>query len=67
MMYKAESDKIGVTIGSMDEEKSPADVLKGVRGKHIYLKSKPAWYEIPEDGLPREETMKSAEWLLPGN
>jgi ubiquinone/menaquinone biosynthesis C-methylase UbiE len=66
MIYHVESDVIGVTMGSMDEDKSQKGCLDAVKKsmKHIYTKDKPSWSQIPDDGLPRQQTMLSAERLL---
>jgi ubiquinone/menaquinone biosynthesis C-methylase UbiE len=65
MWYKADPDTISVTAGSIDEDKSAKGFYKGSE-KHIYVGSVPSWYNVPDDGLPRQETMKSAGYLLAG-
>lgn len=64
MAYRADPATIALAIGSMDEDKSGKDVLKDVRLKHIYLEDVPSWYQVPDDGLERWETMKEAKTLL---
>lgn len=64
MVYRAESDRIGITIGSMDEDKSQPGIMDHLATKHIFVKDTPSWYKIPDDGSERQETMESAERLL---
>ncbi len=63
MWYKNDGDVIHVAAGSIDEEGSLKDCYQGP-GNHIFINDVPGWYKIPEDGLPRQETMEGIENLL---
>ncbi|KAF2434749.1 hypothetical protein EJ08DRAFT_730456 [Tothia fuscella] len=64
MVYKAEPENVGVAMGSLDEEGSERVDWRGLRLKHIYVRDPPGWFEIPNDGLEREEEMSGKERLL---
>jgi hypothetical protein len=57
--YHATPDTLYVTMASVDEEarKGGVDPLEGLIKKHIYVGEKVDWYKLPDDGLPRFETM----------
>jgi ubiquinone/menaquinone biosynthesis C-methylase UbiE len=61
--YHLMPDVIGVAIGTVDEGKSTAS-LKGIGRKHIWVSRKPEWYNIPDDGLERQERMEGVESLI---
>jgi hypothetical protein len=59
-----------LTIASVDEEhkKSGVGALEGLSKKHIYVRDKVDWYDLPDDGLPRFETMPNeAKYLIFGD
>jgi len=54
MQYDFQRERIGITAGTFDT----FDEARGVMGKveeHIFLKEKAAWFEVPEDGIPKYE------------
>jgi ubiquinone/menaquinone biosynthesis C-methylase UbiE len=61
--YHLMPDIIGVAIGTVDEGKSSAS-LKGIGKKHIWVSGKPEWYNVPEDGLERQDRMEGVEKLI---
>lgn len=61
MSYHVDSDTLHLTLGSVD---FPDNMLDGVQMKHIYLQDKPEWYHLPDDGIPRYETMPNMERYL---
>lgn len=61
--YHLMPDIIGVAIGTVDEKKSVAS-LRGIGRKHIWVGRKPGWYDIPDDGLERQERMEGVENLI---
>jgi len=65
MWYRAEPDGGGVAAGTIDEEKTVKGWFKGPQS-HIYVKDVPSWYEIPEDGRRRHDTMLEVGRLLGG-
>ena len=66
MQYNVELEEIGVCAGSLDESsvKGGIQALDGIKKKHIFVKDKVGWYDIPNDGYERQEHMKSASRLL---
>jgi hypothetical protein len=66
MRYRATPDTLYLTIASVDDEarKSEVDALEGLSKKHIYVSEKVDWYQLPDDGLPRFETMPNAAKYL---
>jgi hypothetical protein len=59
-----------MTIASVDEEtrKDGIDALEGLSKKHIYVGEKVDWYKLPDDGMPRFETMPNeAKYLIFGD
>lgn len=50
LFYRINGDaRLAISAGSLDEPNAL------VLGKHIYTDSKAAYYELPDDGLPRSE------------
>ncbi len=49
MRYFFEPDRVAVTVGCLDGGKQ----LELQPSAHIFLKDKPAWFEVPEDGARR--------------
>lgn len=49
MRYHFQADSLGIAIGTMDKECnfSTAPTI------HIFIKDKPAWFDIPDDGGKR--------------
>lgn len=66
MQYNVEPQFIGICAGSLDENSvvGGMKVLDGISKKHIFVKDKVAWYDIPDDGLEQQQCMKSASRLL---
>lgn len=66
MQYNVDPEEIGVCAGSLDESsiKGGIRALDGIKKKHIFVKDKVGWYDIPDDGYERQEHMKSASRLL---
>jgi hypothetical protein len=70
MRYRATPETLYLTIASVDEEagKSGIDPLEGLSRKHIYVREKVDWYDLPDDGMPRFETMPNeAKYLIFGD
>jgi hypothetical protein len=70
MRYLATPDQMYLTIASVDDEarKDRIDALEGLSKKHIYVRDKVDWYTLPDDGLPRFETMPNeAKYLVFGD
>jgi hypothetical protein len=68
MRYFADPSFLGLTLGSMDQEslQKVEDSGEGLSvPKHIYLSEKVKWFEVPNDGGERQQTMKQADKLLP--
>ena len=66
MCYDADADFVGLTMGTTDDEsiaRLPEDKRKLVP-RHIYISEKAEWFQIPDDGGTREETMSGIERLL---
>ena len=49
MRYFFEPDRFGITVGLLDGGKQ----LELRPSAHIYLKDKPAWFDVPDDGARR--------------
>ncbi|KAH8649789.1 Mss4-like protein [Xylariales sp. PMI_506] len=67
--YHATPDTLYLTIASVDERarNGAVDPLKSLSKKHIYVGEKVDWYDLPDDGLPRFETMPNeAKYLIFG-
>lgn len=66
IQYNVELQFIGLCAGSLDDSSVAGgmETLMEVKKKHIFVKDKVSWYDLPDDGLERQEHMKSAEWLL---
>ncbi|KAF2095088.1 hypothetical protein NA57DRAFT_59837 [Rhizodiscina lignyota] len=66
MWYDAEPGMLGLTLGTMDEE-SMEKIEGGLKGKgHIWVKEKAGWFDLPDDGSTRLETMGNSDRLLEG-
>jgi hypothetical protein len=68
--YSATPETMYLTIASVDEDarKGGLDPLQGLSKKHIYIGEKVDWYNLPDDGLPRFETMPNeAKYLSSGD
>jgi hypothetical protein len=67
MRYFATPETLYLTMASADE-KSPkfgAKDMESLSKKHIYVRDKVGWYTLPDDGLPRFETMPNeAKYLV---
>lgn len=50
--------------GTSDDVKRNLEVLKGLQYKHLYVKEKVPWYQLPEDRLPRWDTMPNESKYL---
>ncbi|KAK3082090.1 hypothetical protein LTS18_004679 [Coniosporium uncinatum] len=61
MAYGEEPTEIAVTMGSLEDDSLTPETWSEVRRSHIFVREKAPWYEIPDDGLPRSETMKGFE------
>jgi ubiquinone/menaquinone biosynthesis C-methylase UbiE len=59
--YPAMAHLLAVAAGSVDEDASSPGAVAGVKQKHIFVRSKPSWYTLPDDGLERVETMPGVE------
>jgi hypothetical protein len=65
MQYYCQNDRLTVAASSIDESKVPLPQVS----QHIFVKEKPLWYEIPEDGVERFDGMhptfdiKMQQWL----
>jgi hypothetical protein len=66
MRYRATLETLYLTIASVDDEarKGGIDALEGLSKKHIYVSEKVDWYSLPDDGIPRFETMPNAAKYL---
>jgi hypothetical protein len=66
MRYWPDAACIGMSMGSIDEEsiQGGLQTLKKLSGKHIFVKDAVSWYPLPDDGLERQDTMKSFERLM---
>jgi hypothetical protein len=66
MRYRATPETLYLTIASVDEEagKGGIDPLEGLSKKHIYVREKVYWYDLPDDGMPRFETMPNEDKYL---
>jgi ubiquinone/menaquinone biosynthesis C-methylase UbiE len=60
MSYHVDQTTVWLAMGSMDEDKSQPGILEEAQKSmmHVFTKESPSWYEIPNDGLHREETMQ---------
>ena len=68
--YRATPDTLYLTIASVDQVASKGGIgaLEGLSWKHIFVREKVDWYNLPEDGLPRFETMPNeAKYLIFGD
>jgi len=63
MAYGEEPQDLSMTMGSLDDDNLAAEMWSGVRRHHIFVREKAPWYEIPDDGLPRSQTMTGFEEL----
>ncbi len=61
MRYWATPETMYLTIASVDRG---SEALKGLKKKHLYVGEKVEWYELPDDGLPRFETMPNESKYL---
>lgn len=59
MRYLATPHTLYFTVASVSDEarKGETDPLEGMAKKHLYVREKVDWYQLPDDGLPRYETM----------
>lgn len=66
MQYNVEPQFIGMCEGSLDENSVVGGMkaLDGINKKHIFVKDKVGWYDIPDDGVERQQHMESASRLL---
>ncbi|KAJ9665052.1 hypothetical protein H2201_004918 [Coniosporium apollinis] len=55
MKYHNEPDRIGLLMGSVDDDRW--DEKLHTQEAHIYLREKAPWFKIPEDGWPRHAAM----------
>jgi hypothetical protein len=62
MSYTVDPETIHMTLGSVGD--ADEGLLSGLALKHIYLADKPAWYQVPDDGLPRFDTMPNEKKYL---
>jgi hypothetical protein len=49
MSYDFQPDEIGITCGTVEGPVPPPSA-------HIFLKDKPSWFTVPDDGAKRQET-----------
>lgn len=56
MKYHAQPDRFWITLGSVDEESMGNEHWPRLKA-HIYVKEKPKWCTLPEDGVERCEEM----------
>lgn len=67
MRYFATPETLYLTVASVDKV-SGKDGIHGVEGlskKHLYVGDKVDWYSLPDDGLPRFDTMPNeAKYLV---
>ena len=64
MQYKFQPERIGFTAGTFNGESVRGELPKV--SEHIFLREKAAWFEVPDDGIPRfdgfpEEFLKKLE------
>jgi len=66
MQYRAAPHYTGICAGSLDEKSvaGGVELLENINKHHIFVKDKVSWYDIPEDGLERQQHMDSADELL---
>jgi hypothetical protein len=59
MRYRATPETLYLTIASVDDvaREGGINALEGLSKKHIYVSEKVDWYNLPDDGMPRFETM----------
>ncbi len=56
MRYFVEADRVGIAIGLFDKAKE----LKMAPSAHIFLKDKPGWFQVPDDGAEMCQEFSSA-------
>ena len=49
MRYFTERDRLGILVALIDDSKD----LDLKPSAHIFLKDKPAWFQLPDDGIQR--------------
>lgn len=67
MIYHSAPDTMFMATASVSEEArgNGQDPLEGLPRTHIYLQDKVDWYNLPDDGLPRHDTMPNeAKYLV---
>jgi len=76
MRYTVTPETVYLTLGSADNngggagegggenEERIGEVLKGLGKKHLYMSEKVGWYDVPDDGWPRFETMPNDKKYL---
>lgn len=61
MQYAIDKTAMGVAVGSIDEESIAPDRRSCLKPKqHIFLKDKPSWFEVPDDGAERHDAHAEA-------
>lgn len=68
-MYRVTPETLFLTMASVGDKtsKGGSDALEGLSKKHIYVRDKVDWYKLPDDGLPRFDSMPNeAEYLIFG-
>ena len=48
MQYHCETDRIGIIAGTIDESVGSLKLVK-----HIFLKEKASWFDVPDDGTEK--------------
>jgi hypothetical protein len=56
MRYFVEADRVGIAIGVLDD----AEGLELIPSAHIFLKDKPGWFQVPDDGAERCQEFSTA-------
>jgi hypothetical protein len=60
MRYHFQPDSLGITLGTVDSECS----FSTAPASHIFLKDKPTWFKVPEDGAKRYDGHNTDSNLL---
>lgn len=68
--YHATPETLYVAIASVDDDigLGETEILEGLSKKHIYEGEKVHWYKLPDDVMPRFETMPNeSKYLIFGD
>ena len=66
MRYYTDLDRISMSVASIDCDsiEDRQELFRDIQKKHIYVRDAVSWYQLPDDGLERQQTMRGADAML---